>query len=194
MIIQFNITDLRFSDKLVCIRLGQKAYLDTIEKWEPLIGLVPTFRWLVMHCLFSRCVSQGKILLIENLDEEIEPVLDPLLGRLLIKKGEQILWRNHWHSSRAMNLFQARPSAWETKRLSSTQASNSTSTRNWQIRTISQVSIFLDVALYQNRVIHGFFRACVYVFLTSVLHSTDISKPNVEIKEIVKETNALICL
>jgi dynein heavy chain len=32
-------------------------------------------------------VAQGKILIIENLDEEIEPVLDPLLGRCLIKKG-----------------------------------------------------------------------------------------------------------
>ena len=58
----------RFADKLTVIRLGQKAYLDTIE----------------------HCVSHGKSLLIENLDEEIEPVLDPLLGRLLIKKGRAI--------------------------------------------------------------------------------------------------------
>jgi dynein heavy chain len=28
--------------------------------------------------------------LIENLDEDIEPVLDPLLGRVLIKKGKAI--------------------------------------------------------------------------------------------------------
>eukprot|EP00095_Tigriopus_kingsejongensis_P007513 maker-scaffold103_size370364-snap-gene-1.20 protein:Tk07513 transcript:maker-scaffold103_size370364-snap-gene-1.20-mRNA-1 annotation:"dynein beta ciliary-like" len=58
----------RFTDKLTVIRLGQKGYLDTIEK----------------------CVCRGMTLLIENLDEEIEPVLDPLLGRLLIKKGKAI--------------------------------------------------------------------------------------------------------
>ncbi len=35
-------------------------------------------------------MAQGSTLLIENLDEEIEPVLDPLLGRTLIKKGKAI--------------------------------------------------------------------------------------------------------
>ena len=50
------------------LRLGQRGYLDTIEK----------------------CVAGGMTLLIENLDEEIEPVLDPLLGRTLIKKGKAI--------------------------------------------------------------------------------------------------------
>ena len=29
-------------------------------------------------------------MLIENLEEEIEPVLDPLIGRLLIKRGKAI--------------------------------------------------------------------------------------------------------
>jgi dynein heavy chain len=58
----------RFSDKLVVIRLGQKGYLDTVEK----------------------SVAMGHTLLIENLDEEIDPVLDPLLGRTLIKKGKAI--------------------------------------------------------------------------------------------------------
>ena len=37
-----------------------------------------------------RCVMTGTPLLIENLGEEIEPVLDPLMGRLLIKKGKAI--------------------------------------------------------------------------------------------------------
>ena len=37
-----------------------------------------------------RCVTAGTPLLIENLGEEIEPVLDPLMGRLLIKKGKAI--------------------------------------------------------------------------------------------------------
>ena len=37
-----------------------------------------------------RCIFTGNTLLIENLDEDIEPVLDPLLGRVLIKKGKAI--------------------------------------------------------------------------------------------------------
>ena len=39
---------------------------------------------------YFRSVTGGKKLLIENLDEEIEPVLDPLLGRTLIKRGKAI--------------------------------------------------------------------------------------------------------
>ena len=45
---------------------------------------------MIQIILSCRCVSSGKKLLIENLDEEIEPVLDPLLGRTLIKKGKAI--------------------------------------------------------------------------------------------------------
>ena len=56
----------RYLKELVIIRLGEKGYLDTIEQ----------------------CIFEGKKLLIENLDEDIEPVLDPLLGRVLIKKGK----------------------------------------------------------------------------------------------------------
>ena len=48
------------------IRLGQKNCMETIEK----------------------CVSEGLVLLIENLPEEVDAVLDPLLGRQLIKKGK----------------------------------------------------------------------------------------------------------
>ena len=51
--------------QLHIIRLGQKNFLDTVEK----------------------CVASGQPLLIENLPEEIDVVLDPLLGRVLIKKG-----------------------------------------------------------------------------------------------------------
>jgi dynein heavy chain len=58
----------RYLESLVVIRLGERNYLDIIEQ----------------------CVAQGKHLLIENLDEDIEPVLDPLLGRTLIKKGKAI--------------------------------------------------------------------------------------------------------
>ena len=37
-----------------------------------------------------QCISNGSPLLIENLSEEIDPVLDPLLARQLIKKGRAI--------------------------------------------------------------------------------------------------------
>lgn len=47
-------------------RLTIRTYLDDIE----------------------RAVENGSVLLIENIDEEIDAVLDPLLGRLLIKKGK----------------------------------------------------------------------------------------------------------
>jgi dynein heavy chain len=50
------------------IRLGQKGYLDKIEQ---ALGL-------------------GDVLLIENIEESIEAVLDPLIGRNTIKKGKAI--------------------------------------------------------------------------------------------------------
>ena len=58
----------KFGKNLTVIRLGQKGYLDTVEK----------------------CVLEGSYLLIENLPEDIDAVLDPLLGRQLIKKGTAI--------------------------------------------------------------------------------------------------------
>ena len=58
----------RYSESLTVIRLDQKGYLETIEA----------------------CVSEGKPLLVENMPEEVEPVLDPLLGRQLIKKGTAV--------------------------------------------------------------------------------------------------------
>lgn len=51
------------------VRLGQKGYLDFIE----------------------RAVSNGDCVLIENLGESIDPVLDNLLGRVTIKKGRAII-------------------------------------------------------------------------------------------------------
>ena len=50
------------------VRLGQKGYLDKIE-----------------HAVMS-----GDVVLIENIEESIDPILDPLLGRNLIKKGRYI--------------------------------------------------------------------------------------------------------
>lgn len=56
----------KYGEDLRIIRIGQKGYLDTIE--EALIN--------------------GKTVLIENIQENLDPVLDSLLGRNLIKKGK----------------------------------------------------------------------------------------------------------
>ena len=58
----------KYGSELRTIQLSQKHYLDT-----------------VVHC-----VSHGQPLLIENLQEDVDPVLDPLLSRQLIKKGTAI--------------------------------------------------------------------------------------------------------
>ena len=59
---------MKYGTDLTVVRMGQKSYLDTIE----------------------RAVSNGDVVLIENLEEAIDPVLDPLLGRNTIKKGRAI--------------------------------------------------------------------------------------------------------
>lgn len=59
----------KYGDKLRVIRLGQKGYLDTIEK----------------------AIIKGDTVLLENIDETVDPVLDPLLGRNLIKKGRLVI-------------------------------------------------------------------------------------------------------
>ena len=53
---------------LQVIRLGVKGYLEAIE----------------------RAVSAGDVILLENIEENVDPVLDPLLGRNTIKKGRAI--------------------------------------------------------------------------------------------------------
>lgn len=58
----------KYGDNLTCVRLGQRGYMDTIE----------------------RAVSSGDVVLIENIEESVDPVLDPLLGRNTIKKGRAI--------------------------------------------------------------------------------------------------------
>ncbi|XP_047526088.1 dynein beta chain, ciliary-like isoform X1 [Pieris napi] len=55
----------KFGDALVVIRLTQKNYIDRIE----------------------RAVSNGDAVLLENIGETVDAVLDPLLGRVLIRKG-----------------------------------------------------------------------------------------------------------
>ena len=58
----------KYGESLVVVRLGQRGYLDTIE----------------------RAVADGAVVLIENLEESMDPVLDPILGRNTIKKGRAI--------------------------------------------------------------------------------------------------------
>ncbi|XP_022915026.2 dynein beta chain, ciliary isoform X1 [Onthophagus taurus] len=58
----------KYGETLQVIRLGQKGFLDTIEK----------------------SISSGTTVLMENIGEFVDPVLDTLLGRNLIKKGKAI--------------------------------------------------------------------------------------------------------
>jgi len=38
----------------------------------------------------ERAVSQGETVLIENIEESVDPVLDPIVGRNTIKKGRAV--------------------------------------------------------------------------------------------------------
>uniref|UniRef100_A0A8C3KG70 Dynein axonemal heavy chain 9 n=1 Tax=Calidris pygmaea TaxID=425635 RepID=A0A8C3KG70_9CHAR len=58
----------KYGEDLRVIRIGQKGYLDTME----------------------RALAAGELVLIENLEESVDPVLGPLLGRETIKKGRCI--------------------------------------------------------------------------------------------------------
>ncbi|KAJ8246378.1 hypothetical protein GJAV_G00267070 [Gymnothorax javanicus] len=58
----------KYGDGLRVIRIGQRGYLDSIE----------------------RALAAGEVVLIENLEESVDPVLGPLLGRETIKKGRYI--------------------------------------------------------------------------------------------------------
>uniref|UniRef100_A0A7N8YQ50 Dynein, axonemal, heavy chain 9 n=1 Tax=Mastacembelus armatus TaxID=205130 RepID=A0A7N8YQ50_9TELE len=58
----------KYGEDLRVIRIGQRGYLDAIE----------------------RALAAGDVVLIENLEETLDPVLGPLLGRETIKKGRYI--------------------------------------------------------------------------------------------------------
>lgn len=58
----------KYGDTLKVIRLGQRGYLDVIEQ----------------------SISSGSTVLLESIEEHVDPVLDPLLGRNLIKKGKYV--------------------------------------------------------------------------------------------------------
>ncbi|XP_030390149.1 dynein heavy chain 9, axonemal isoform X7 [Gopherus evgoodei] len=58
----------KYGEDLRVIRIGQKGYLDTMEQ----------------------ALAAGEVVLIENLEESVDPVLGALLGRETIKKGRYI--------------------------------------------------------------------------------------------------------
>uniref|UniRef100_S4RSC2 Dynein heavy chain ATP-binding dynein motor region domain-containing protein n=1 Tax=Petromyzon marinus TaxID=7757 RepID=S4RSC2_PETMA len=58
----------KYGDGLQIVRIGQRGYLDVIEM----------------------ALSAGDTVLIENLEEAVDPVLGPLIGRETIKKGRYI--------------------------------------------------------------------------------------------------------
>ncbi|XP_075435754.1 dynein axonemal heavy chain 9 isoform X2 [Ascaphus truei] len=58
----------KYGEDLKVIRIGQRGYLDTLE----------------------RALGSGEAVLIENLEDSVDPVLGPLLGRETVKKGRYI--------------------------------------------------------------------------------------------------------
>ena len=46
---------------------------------------------MAMRACTQECMSMGKPLLIENIEEELDPVLDPVLERRVIKKGKSLI-------------------------------------------------------------------------------------------------------
>ncbi|XP_062830067.1 dynein axonemal heavy chain 9 isoform X3 [Anolis carolinensis] len=58
----------KYGEDLRVTRIGQKGYLDLVEQ----------------------ALAAGEVVLIENLEESVDPVLGPLLGRETIKKGRYI--------------------------------------------------------------------------------------------------------
>ncbi|KAL1130935.1 hypothetical protein AAG570_012176 [Ranatra chinensis] len=58
----------KYGDEIIVLRVGQKGYLESLEN----------------------AIRNGNTVLLENIEEVLDPVLDPLLGRNLIKKGKAI--------------------------------------------------------------------------------------------------------
>lgn len=58
----------KYGDELVVLRLTQKNYLDRIE----------------------HAIANGEVVLLESIGETVDAVLDPILGRVLIKRGRYI--------------------------------------------------------------------------------------------------------
>lgn len=56
----------KYGQNVTVLRVGQKGYLESLEN----------------------ALRTGETVLLENIEESLDPVLDPLLGRNLIKKGK----------------------------------------------------------------------------------------------------------
>lgn len=74
----------REAENLKVVRLGSKGYmLNNV----PYVVILLLYRYLDA---IENVVSNGGCLLLENIGESVDPVLDPLLGRLTIKRGKYI--------------------------------------------------------------------------------------------------------
>lgn len=96
----------REGEELKVIRLGQKGYVRMKSMVSSMftyihkimvIVLPTTVRLYIISHSYSRyldsierAVANGDCLLLESIGESVDPVLDPLLGRLTIKKGKYI--------------------------------------------------------------------------------------------------------
>lgn len=58
----------KYGSNIKVLRAGQKGYLEAMES----------------------ALKNGDTVLLENIGESLDPVLDPLLGRNLIKKGKLV--------------------------------------------------------------------------------------------------------
>lgn len=73
----------REGDQLKVVRLGGKGY--TFDN----LNFIILIKYRYLDAIES-AISNGDCLLLENIGENVDPVLDPLLGRLTIKKGRYI--------------------------------------------------------------------------------------------------------
>jgi len=71
----------REGEELQVIRLGQRRWTKI-----PLRECILNFYYSYLDSI-ERAVSNGDCMLIENIEESVDPVLDHLLGRNTIKKG-----------------------------------------------------------------------------------------------------------
>lgn len=46
--------------------------------------------------MIEQALACGETVLIENMEEKVDPVLDPLLGRNTIKRGRSVLKQQHY--------------------------------------------------------------------------------------------------
>lgn len=66
----------RYGDDLIVVRLTQRNYLDQLEM----------------------AVSNGNVVLMENIQETVDAVMDPIMGRVLIKKGKSVVFDQQFSS------------------------------------------------------------------------------------------------